>query len=127
MIDFGIPGWCGIGFEQSSGHDWLIGDVFLKNFYSVWDDTNNRVGLAPHITSSSARLTTTDMPVPSKIFGVLDIYTQIFKNFGELVAKLGVTAAFLYGVYFSVTVILHNIGILKAAGFELEEALDLFL
>lgn len=41
---------CAIGFADG-GTDWLLGDVFLRNFYSVWDDDSNKLSLAPHIYS----------------------------------------------------------------------------
>jgi hypothetical protein len=51
-------GLCVIGIQQSTDHSWLLGDLFLKNFYSVWDDSNNAIALAPHKTSASSALTT---------------------------------------------------------------------
>lgn len=51
-------GLCVIGIQQSTDHSWLLGDLFLKNFYSVWDDSINAIALAPHKTSASSALTT---------------------------------------------------------------------
>ena len=31
---------CMIGFTQMDAHYWLLGGIFLKNFYTVWDNTN---------------------------------------------------------------------------------------
>jgi Eukaryotic aspartyl protease len=45
---------CIIGFAQNSYTSyWLVGNTFLKNFYSVWDDEEGRLAFAPHITSQS--------------------------------------------------------------------------
>ena len=32
----------------------IFGDVFLRNFYNVFDDTNSQVGFAPHIYSTAS-------------------------------------------------------------------------
>jgi hypothetical protein len=31
---------CMLGFAEMDAHYWLLGGIFLKNFYTVWDNTN---------------------------------------------------------------------------------------
>lgn len=58
---------CMIGLV-SSGSDgyWLAGDAFLKNFFSVWDDTNGKISFAPH-TYSSATIEAGSAPTSSYV------------------------------------------------------------
>lgn len=44
---------CYIGIVPSDIDYWLAGDVFLKGYFSVWDDEGNTISLAPHIYSNS--------------------------------------------------------------------------
>uniref|UniRef100_A0A8D0H044 Peptidase A1 domain-containing protein n=1 Tax=Sphenodon punctatus TaxID=8508 RepID=A0A8D0H044_SPHPU len=39
-------GDCTSGFQNTSGELWILGDVFIREYYSIFDRTNNRVGLA---------------------------------------------------------------------------------
>ncbi|KAM5256350.1 chymosin-like [Ctenodactylus gundi] len=39
-------GFCSSGFEGNSPKLWILGDVFIREYYSVFDRANNRVGLA---------------------------------------------------------------------------------
>uniref|UniRef100_A0A8C5K5M1 Chymosin n=1 Tax=Jaculus jaculus TaxID=51337 RepID=A0A8C5K5M1_JACJA len=43
-------GFCSSGFQNSSSAQlWILGEVFIREFYSVFDRANNRVGLAKAI------------------------------------------------------------------------------
>nr|XP_060627529.1 embryonic pepsinogen-like [Anolis sagrei ordinatus] len=39
-------GECHSGFQVTSGDLWILGDVFIRQYYSIFDRANNQVGLA---------------------------------------------------------------------------------
>ena len=52
----GVTG-CLLGFGSSDADFWLLGDTFLRGYYSVHDMTNDRLGFAPHATSKKKKIT----------------------------------------------------------------------
>lgn len=42
---------CVVGL--SSGSQFLLGDTFLKNYYSIHDNENSRIGFVPSVTSEA--------------------------------------------------------------------------
>ncbi|XP_034271155.1 embryonic pepsinogen-like [Pantherophis guttatus] len=44
-----LPGYCTAGFQATGGSNWILGDVFIREYYSIFDRGNNRVGLAKAI------------------------------------------------------------------------------
>lgn len=36
-----------MGFAANSDDYWLLGDSFLRNFYTIWDEDNGKIGFAP--------------------------------------------------------------------------------
>jgi len=56
--------YCMIGIQNSGASYWILGDVFLRNFYTIWDNFLSIVTIGPHKTSRARWLP--DMPAPAK-------------------------------------------------------------
>ncbi|TNV80424.1 hypothetical protein FGO68_gene15878 [Halteria grandinella] len=103
-----LPGICIIGFIQSPLDDWTIGDVFLRNYYSVWDHDNNRIGLSPHKTSSADVIPLELLPVPRNQFQP----TTAMDTAWEVIRYVwyGITTVSLFGsAFFLADVIIASI------------------
>jgi hypothetical protein len=99
-----VSNYCIVGIQSTEAHYWLLGGIFLKNFYTIWDNTNKQFGIGPHKTSSSAYLTTSDMPTPSNSFTQLTHISNIAGQISRVVLKIGVSALIIRGL---VWVIVH--------------------
>lgn len=52
---------------KNSADYWLLGDVFLQNYYTIWDVENSQIGFAPHITSLATIEANASLPIDSEI------------------------------------------------------------
>ncbi|KAJ6031207.1 Aspartic-type endopeptidase ctsD [Penicillium herquei] len=43
-----------VGYQSSGSNDWLVGDVFLKNVYSVFDFDNGKIGFGKRDSTSAS-------------------------------------------------------------------------
>lgn len=60
-LDVGVPNYCLLAIAPNSAEYWLVGDTFLRNYYTIWDNDNNRMGFAPH-SLSTATITVGTLP-----------------------------------------------------------------
>lgn len=67
QVDIGIPGRCLIGFTKFGSEKWLLGAVFLRNYYSIWNEETDKIGFVPHITSTANIRTSDAAPSESLI------------------------------------------------------------
>ena len=44
---------CLIEMSGDSEHMYILGNTFMKNYYTVFDLDQNRIGIAPSVTSSA--------------------------------------------------------------------------
>ena len=61
-------GTCILGFSQNEDDYWLLGDIFLTGYYTIWDNIDHtaaKIGFAPHITSLKADITSGSTPYTS--------------------------------------------------------------
>jgi hypothetical protein len=45
---------CPIAIVKSPIDEWIFGDTFLENFYSVWDHESSQVSFGPHVNSAAS-------------------------------------------------------------------------
>jgi Eukaryotic aspartyl protease len=82
---FKIPNYtqfCYIGMGHVSSTYWLLGDTFLRSYYSVWDSPGNQIGFAPHKTSVASTISLADLALPPTAFSpgneVVGIILEVF-------------------------------------------------
>ena len=49
IVNDNIRNVCMIGIEEYDNSIWILGDVFIRKYYSIFDYDNNRIGLSPLI------------------------------------------------------------------------------
>ena len=93
---------------QASDHNWLLGDVFLRNFYTIWDNENSIVGIAPHITSTSVYYTTTTMEAPTPKFSHFTIYEDIAVRSAEIASLIGVGSFVVFSLGYLIMILFNS-------------------
>lgn len=51
VVDIGVRGKCFIPFQYNDVDEFVLGEPFFRNFYSVFDDSRGILGIAPSINS----------------------------------------------------------------------------
>ena len=105
-----------MGIDQSEDSSWILGHTFLSNFYTVWDNSNSHVGIAPHITSESIYHTTAinDLPRPTRTFGHINVMLDIAGRVIEVVSVLGLLGFSSFTALYFLLIYLRSAGILKS-------------
>ena len=107
-------GYCVIGIQQSPNHEWILGEVFLKNFYVIFDDMNGAVAMAPHKTSESTAYNTQQLSVPTYHFGPTQMRNRVIKEVVIAAAKITVLGLVSLSLWFDALVILTAMGVIQS-------------
>lgn len=104
------PPYCPININSNGEDSWLLGDVFLRNFYTIYDGEADRVAMVPHKTSLSVVNKVADLPLPTATFNPTTL-VDVFRNIILYTALAGFGAVTAGSIYWLVTVILNDLGI----------------
>jgi Eukaryotic aspartyl protease len=91
--------YCLIHFSTNVDDWWLLGDTFLRNYYSIWDHDGNRIGLAPHKTSSARVLSLDELPQPPTAFTNGETAVQINDIIMIALSTAAIISATALGAY----------------------------
>jgi hypothetical protein len=115
---------CTVGFEKGDDENWLLGDVFLRNYYSIWDNDRSQVGFGPHKTSHASIMTLPDMPYPPTTIKVIenyedDVYEHSSFDYFLAISVIAVqivaqTALVTGGVFVGLFFLLDYLGVWKS-------------
>jgi hypothetical protein len=90
---------CKVQFNNNSNqNNWVLGEAFLKGFYSVHDHANKQIGFAPHSKSSKSDLVKGIVPLvelPSSDFPVWAIVLLSFAGAAILGIAIWLTVDYL--------------------------------
>lgn len=93
------PSICIVGIVPNSGDYWLAGDVFLRNYYAVFDDTKGTLTLAARLGSDVKSIVVGDKP--SKKFTMWYNPTfQLYFYIALVAVILGVACFLIYWFVF---------------------------
>lgn len=53
VLNIKYENYCFLALTQNGDDYWLMGDSFLRNYISMWDEDNKRMGFVPHTTSAA--------------------------------------------------------------------------
>ncbi len=96
-----------MGFAANSENYWLLGDSFLRNYYTIWDEENDRLGFAPKVNSTTSTIRTGE-PAPSE--SLVPTYDNVGEISFELIEMLGGITLVNLGINTLVAGILVGLG-----------------
>lgn len=57
VIDIGKKEQCFLPFQYNEDDNWVLGEPFFRNFYTIFDDTRSLIGLTPSINFVHSSIT----------------------------------------------------------------------
>ena len=90
---------CGLCLDDNGEESWLLGDAFLRGFYSVYDHAGKQFGFAPHSLSKK------NAPVKGEVPSASQSMNQLSKQDTTTIILIVVGAVAAVGIVILVIVI----------------------
>jgi cathepsin D len=94
-----------VGYQSSGADQWLVGDVFLKNVYSVFDFDNGQIGFGTMNNSTATGNGTSTTPAVTTIAGSAVTATSTADSTATSASETSSVAALNAGSRFSFTIV----------------------
>ncbi|KAJ5635265.1 Aspartic-type endopeptidase ctsD [Penicillium longicatenatum] len=94
-----------VGYQSSGADQWLVGDVFLKNVYSVFDFDNGQIGFGTLNNSTATGNGTSTTPAVTTIAGSVVTATSTAASTETSASETSSVAVLSAGSRFSFTVV----------------------